>query len=488
MERPGQLPRVPLAGSATPRKDAGISYKDTSVPHPFDGPFAIMKSLQGELKELRIELKTEKQQRSTETKRLEDEVMMLHSALAKDRTERIAACEALGKSVATEAVRTEKAIQALHSETYGHLHERTRASEFQALQLRVLELSRELDNETRAREQHCGVLDNMIAANYAADKSFSQRTLNELSIANDQIERNNLSDFHIHDTVVPKLVTAGHLLRSGAFNASVGTGVAAYGSAPARHPFDTTAPQESTQGAAPPASSISTSNMGALSRKLAQDSRDEMLGSGGSTYAGAMPPAAQAAPPSIRTEKGIHGWQPVDVPATHGSSMSLAAPAVRPSIRTDRSPRGSPARSSLDPPGSLSRKLAEKNDSDDIELESPRRSLANAAVDKPMIKKSREDDGGLSTKLAEKSSEPELHNPRRSVANADVDKPMRRKTRDEDGGGLSIKLAEKSSEPELHTPRRSVANADVDRPMRRKSRDEDGGGGESSFRIGGRRG
>merc|ERR1719362_427453 len=165
--------------------------------------------------------------------------MMLHSALAKERTERAAVCESLSKSIGTEAVRTEKAIQALHSETYGHLHERTRASEFQALQLRVLELSRELDNETRAREQHCGVLDNMIAANYAADKSFSQRTLNELSIANDQIERNNLSDFHIHDTVVPKLVTAGHLLRSGAFNASVGTG-----SAPARHPFDTTAPQE----------------------------------------------------------------------------------------------------------------------------------------------------------------------------------------------------------------------------------------------------
>merc|ERR1719223_1966443 len=202
--------------------------------------------------------------------------MMLHSALAKDRTERIAACEALGKSVATEAVRTEKAIQALHSETYGHLHERTRASEFQALQLRVLELSRELDNETRAREQHCGVLDNMIAANYAADKSFSQRTLNELSIANDQIERNNLSDFHFHGTVVPKLVTAGHLLRSGAFNSSVGAGTATadYGQArysdpvlpgaptarrsessprgarPARQPLDMSAPQESMHGGA----------------------------------------------------------------------------------------------------------------------------------------------------------------------------------------------------------------------------------------------
>eukprot|EP00419_Tripos_fusus_P006838 CAMPEP_0172677722 /NCGR_PEP_ID=MMETSP1074-20121228/14874_1 /TAXON_ID=2916 /ORGANISM="Ceratium fusus, Strain PA161109" /LENGTH=304 /DNA_ID=CAMNT_0013495607 /DNA_START=183 /DNA_END=1097 /DNA_ORIENTATION=- len=258
-----------------------------------------MKSLQGELKELKIELKTEKQQRSTETKRLEDEVMMLNSALAKERTERIAVCEALSKSISVEAVKTEKGIQALHSETYGHLSERTRAAEFQALQLRVLELSRELDNETRAREQHCGVLDNMIAANYAADKTFSQRTLNELSIAKDQIDKNNISDMHFHGTVVPKLVTAGHLLRSGAFNSSVGAGAADYGAgqtsdlgtmspvAPAlrpslrsepsprglaRQPLDTLAAQESIRDDAP-TTGLSSSHMGALSRKLAQESR-----------------------------------------------------------------------------------------------------------------------------------------------------------------------------------------------------------------------
>lgn len=225
--------------------------------------------------------------------------MMLNSALAKDRTERAAACEALSKTITAEAVRTEKAIQALHSETYGHVMERTRATEFQALQMKVLELSRELDNETRAREQHCGVLDNMIAANYAADKTFSQRTLNELSIAKDQIDKNNISDLHFHGTVVPRLVTAGHLLRSGAFNSSVGAGqtrdtdtaspaaaAAALrpgipsepsprGTRSARQPVDMPAAQESMHGSEP-RFGLSSSNMGALSRKLAEESRDEM--------------------------------------------------------------------------------------------------------------------------------------------------------------------------------------------------------------------
>lgn len=185
------------------------------MPHPFDGPYAIMKGLNTELANLKAELKAEQQQRATEVKRLQDEVRGLQEALAKERSDRLAACDGLNKKLAAETARSEGALKAFDIQTSAALRQRALVEDFEALQKRVLELAKGLDDECKERQVKCDVLDSMITANTAADNKFAHQTVQDLQTQKELLEQNTANDKWFADVVLPRLLKAGQLLQAG---------------------------------------------------------------------------------------------------------------------------------------------------------------------------------------------------------------------------------------------------------------------------------
>jgi len=203
----GQPP--PLNGSFPPPKD------NMSAPHPFDGPYAIMKGLQVELGNLQAKVEWEQQQRAAEVQSLRDEVRLLREALAKERAERVGTTTSLSDKLASEIARHDKSLQVMHEQTSAALAARAMVDDLQNLGSRVKDLDESLRTEVEDRNKAFHNLDVRIDMNSQGDNEFAQQMTKEQSNLRQLLELNTSNDKVFAGWVEPRILMAGRLLQAG---------------------------------------------------------------------------------------------------------------------------------------------------------------------------------------------------------------------------------------------------------------------------------
>lgn len=204
-----------LASFSVPRKQVPTVPQEIAAPHPFDGPYAVMKALQTEVDNLKVELKTEKIQRQTEHKRHEEQLGWLRDALTRERSERTASFDTIKTLLSEECARSKADSQDLRAELAEGLKRRPELGDFNALHNRVTELAQMVEEEVSSRQVKCDRLDELIAANTTADAHFARHALQELAMAKEQLEENSAGDRHFQENVLPRMAAAGRAMQAG---------------------------------------------------------------------------------------------------------------------------------------------------------------------------------------------------------------------------------------------------------------------------------
>jgi len=189
--------------------------KEIAVPHPFDGPYAIMKGMQVEIGNLAAKLETEQQQRASEVQSLREEVRLLREALAKERSERINATTHLSDKLISEITRHDNSLKTLHDQTSAALRERTMVDDFETLCSRVQDLTSGLKQEMEERANSFHNLDVRIEINTQGDSEFAQRMVKDLASLRQMLESNTNNDKVFAGWVEPRVLMAGRLLQAG---------------------------------------------------------------------------------------------------------------------------------------------------------------------------------------------------------------------------------------------------------------------------------
>lgn len=197
------------------------AHKDAGIPHPFDGPYAIMKGMQVELGSLQAKLEAEQEQRAAEVQSLRDEVRGLREALAKERAERVSVCTGLGDKLASEISRHDTSLTTLHDHTSAALRERTLVDDFESLNMKVRELTDGLQRDINTLNMELSRLDKRIEANTEGDNEFARSIVQELENTKKMLEENTSCDKVFAGWVEPRILLAGKILKAGCSEASL---------------------------------------------------------------------------------------------------------------------------------------------------------------------------------------------------------------------------------------------------------------------------
>lgn len=202
----------------TPRLGGQVwpQHKDISAPHPFDGPYAILKGIQMELANLQAKLEAEQLQRGAEVHSLREECHALREALARERSERTRSCESLDMKVTSEIARHDRALKTFDEQTSAALRARTLCDDFQELNQRVKDLTAGLQKEVTDRIEDTTELDKRIQANTEGDNIFAKKVTAELQLQKQMLNMNTAGDQEFAGWVEPRILMAGRLLQAGA--------------------------------------------------------------------------------------------------------------------------------------------------------------------------------------------------------------------------------------------------------------------------------
>eukprot|EP00928_Gymnodinium_smaydae_P090195 TRINITY_DN74036_c0_g1_i1.p1 TRINITY_DN74036_c0_g1~~TRINITY_DN74036_c0_g1_i1.p1 ORF type:complete len:231 (+),score=60.37 TRINITY_DN74036_c0_g1_i1:84-776(+) len=184
--------------------------------HPFDSPFALMQSMQAEIRELRDALNAEAQRRTSEVEALRAETNSLRAALEQERSERQASCNFLEERLNSETGDIRGNAAKFEYQTNAALSERAELSSHTALRSEFDDLCARHQREVAERTRALQELTANIEANAHGDNEFAQQMRSELNHHSKLLTANEEKDIHFEEVVLSRLSAAGALLQKGA--------------------------------------------------------------------------------------------------------------------------------------------------------------------------------------------------------------------------------------------------------------------------------
>lgn len=209
-----QLPPLQGVREPAPGQVLGLAAQDLGAPHPFDGPFSLMKSLKAEIAELRSALREEQQKNGAQVEGLKQDVLDLRRALQQEQAERTSSCDSLGASLASENSSRRSQMQEFKVMMSTELGQRAMVVDLKALEDFAQAMDVELKNEEKQWRETTKDLERQIDSNTAGDNVFTQQVVKTLRDHKKALDDNAASDAEFANNIMPRVQMAGQLLLS----------------------------------------------------------------------------------------------------------------------------------------------------------------------------------------------------------------------------------------------------------------------------------